>query len=142
MRIFVCMNQRAKTPPTLVPQLRVLGEPTRLQLLVMLDRQARTVGELVQMFHLSQPTITRHLQALYQAGLVTRLRQGQHVRYAANPDVIAGLCHNLADSFPCCCVTIQVHTRERSAKKEAEDTPSLQQGEQPLTKRKTKGDRQ
>ena len=90
----------------LTPAFRALADPTRLKILLMLEGKPRTVGQIVQFFNLSQPTISRHLQSLAAAGLVLRQRRGQHVYYAINPDTMRQVCLTLAACFPCCCVTV------------------------------------
>ena len=81
---------------------RALSDPTRLKILLMLEGRPRTVGEIVDFFDLSQPTISRHLQTLTAAGLAIRTRKAQKVYYAVNPENMRILCAGLAVSFPCC----------------------------------------
>ena len=88
------------------PPFKALADPTRLRILLMLEGKPRTVGEIVEFFDLSQPTISRHLQTLTAGGLVKRSRKGQRVFYSVNALNISALCVSLADSFPCCCVKV------------------------------------
>ncbi|MCH9031198.1 MAG: winged helix-turn-helix transcriptional regulator [candidate division Zixibacteria bacterium] len=81
---------------------RALSDPTRLKMLFMLEGKPRTVGEIVDFFDLSQPTISRHLQTLTAAGLAIRTRKAQKVYYAMHPQNMRILCTGLAVSFPCC----------------------------------------
>lgn len=90
----------------LAPALLALADKTRLKILLMLESKPRTVGEIVDFFDLSQPTITRHLQHLLKAGLVIRQKQAQKVFYRLNADKIKSFCLELVGCFPCCCVTI------------------------------------
>lgn len=85
---------------------KAMADLTRLKILLMLENQPRTVGEIVDFFNLSQPTITRHLQALASAGLVKRTRAGQHVRYELNTESLKSVCTDLVACFPCCCISI------------------------------------
>ncbi len=85
--------------------LRAMAESTRLKMLLMLEAKPRTVGEIVDFFELSQPTITRHLQTLAAAGLVRRARKGQHVLYELAVDRVRMFCTDLVACFPCCCVS-------------------------------------
>jgi DNA-binding transcriptional ArsR family regulator len=82
-----------------------MADPTRLRILLVLEAKPRTVGEIVTFFDLSQPTITRHLQALAAAGLVKRNRNGQSVRYELNVEILKSVCLTLVGCFPCCCGT-------------------------------------
>src|SRR5690349_3290075 len=64
-----------------------LADPTRRAILARLADGTATVNELVEPFHLSQPTISKHLKVLEQAGLVVRGREAQYrpVRLNAVP---------------------------------------------------------
>ena len=90
----------------LAPQLQALADMTRLKILLMLEARPRTVGEIVEFFYLSQPTITRHLQHLLKAGLVVRQNKAQKVFYGLNADNLRSFCVELVGCFPCCCVSV------------------------------------
>ena len=64
-----------------------LSDPTRRAILSRLAAGEATVNELVAPFDLTQPTISRHLKVLEQAGLVSRGRHAQYrpVRLRAAP---------------------------------------------------------
>ena len=54
-----------------------LADPTRRAIVARLIRGEATVSELSEPFELSQPTISKHLKVLEQAGLITRRRDAQ-----------------------------------------------------------------
>lgn len=54
-----------------------LADPTRRAILARLSLGAADVAELAEPFDLSQPTISKHLKVLEQAGLVARGRDAQ-----------------------------------------------------------------
>jgi DNA-binding transcriptional ArsR family regulator len=54
-----------------------LSDPTRLGILALLRERPHTVGEIVRSGTLAGPTITRHLDALEQAGLIRRSKRAQ-----------------------------------------------------------------
>jgi len=54
-----------------------LADPTRRAMLVRLTEGEATVSELMAPFALSQPTISKHLKVLEQAGLVEQGRDAQ-----------------------------------------------------------------
>ena len=54
-----------------------LADPTRRGILEQLSRGDLSVGQLVEAFPISQSAVSRHLQVLEHAGLVTRRREGQ-----------------------------------------------------------------
>lgn len=65
--------------------LRLLGEPTRLRLLLLLETEALSVAELTAITGLAQSRISSHLARLRQAGLVSDERAGNATFYRADP---------------------------------------------------------
>ncbi|WP_417514528.1 ArsR/SmtB family transcription factor [Minwuia sp.] len=63
-----------------------LSDRTRRAILVRLGQGEATVSELAAPFDMSMPAITKHLNVLEQAGLVTRRRDGRTKRCRLNPD--------------------------------------------------------
>jgi ArsR family transcriptional regulator len=63
---------------------RALGDPTRLQLVTLLARQAEPwcACHLEAAFDLAQPTISHHLKVLRDAGLVQAERRGVWIYYS------------------------------------------------------------
>lgn len=59
--------------------MKALGHPARLQMLDLLDQGDRCLCELHPLFSLRQPTLSRHLAVLKQAGIVTERRVGPRV---------------------------------------------------------------
>lgn len=60
---------------------RVLGDPTRLQILEVLGDGERSVGQLVKAVGQSQPRVSTHLACLRHCGFVTAERRGKEVIY-------------------------------------------------------------
>ena len=62
----------------LVKAFRALADPTRLEILRLLAAQPGPccVCDVVEHFHLSQPTISHHLKVLREAGLLRTSRRG------------------------------------------------------------------
>ena len=54
-----------------------LSDPTRRAILARLSMGEATVSQLTEPFELSQPTISKHLQVLENAGLIERGRDAQ-----------------------------------------------------------------
>jgi DNA-binding transcriptional ArsR family regulator len=71
---------------------RVMGDPCRLRILSFLMQGERTVGEVIEEVGSSQPNVSRHLRALFTAGLVDRRRNGNSVHYSVTDPVISDLC--------------------------------------------------
>jgi ArsR family transcriptional regulator len=57
--------------------LKALGDPTRLKIVALLQSRDCCVCELVPVFQISQPAISKHMSRLKNAGLVTENRKGQ-----------------------------------------------------------------
>jgi len=69
-----------------------LANPTRRQLLRVLQRRGEcTAGELAEQVDVSKPTLSHHLAALHEAGLVDRERRGSFVHYRVNQSVVEEL---------------------------------------------------
>jgi len=64
--------------------LKALADPTRLKILSLLRTRDCCVCELVSIFNISQPAISKHLSRLKTAGLVQETRKGQWVFYSIN----------------------------------------------------------
>ncbi|MGI9357488.1 MAG: ArsR/SmtB family transcription factor [Rhizobiaceae bacterium] len=56
--------------------MRAAGEPTRIRLLVLLEKIDLTVSDLMEILGQSQPRLSRHLKLLVDAGLATRFQEG------------------------------------------------------------------
>ncbi len=66
-----------------------LADPHRRALVELLLQGPRAVGELVERTDLSQPSTSKHLRVLREAGLVTVRREAQRRVYALEPKPIA-----------------------------------------------------
>jgi DNA-binding transcriptional ArsR family regulator len=86
-------------PPDLADRIarrfRSLAEPVRLQLLYALLRGERNVGELVEATGGSQANVSKHLQLLYQEGVVTRRKDGTSIYYQIADPMIFDLCDSV-----------------------------------------------
>lgn len=75
---------------------KVLGNASRLRLLMILGQEPRTVGALAEDAGMSQPLVSQHLRTLRQAGLAKAVRRGREVVYHVADRHIA---HVVADAF-------------------------------------------
>jgi len=71
---------------------RVLGEPMRIKLLDRLREGDATVGELQDALRASQQNVSKHLGVLHSAGMVTRTKDGNHIRYSISDPSVFELC--------------------------------------------------
>jgi DNA-binding transcriptional ArsR family regulator len=60
---------------------KALSHPTRRKILVMLRDGPKSSGDIAAAFDMAWPTITAHLAALREAGLVEAERTGTSIRY-------------------------------------------------------------
>lgn len=86
--IFACMGT-ANTPASDV--IEVLAEPNRRRILDLLKDGERPVGELAERLGLAQPTVSKHLRTLRDAGLVEVRVDAQRRLYRIRPEPLAGL---------------------------------------------------
>ena len=86
--------------PALTPEMielvaerfRALAEPARLHIMQALRGGEQTVGELVAATGLGTANVSKHLQLLHGAGLVTRRKEGLHVHYGLAGEDVFRLC--------------------------------------------------
>ena len=71
---------------------RTLGEPYRLRLLQALETGEKTVGDLVHSLDGNQPNVSKHLQILHEAGLVSRRREATSIIYSISDPTVFKLC--------------------------------------------------
>jgi ArsR family transcriptional regulator len=67
---------------------KALNDPTRRQILELLQEKDLTAGEIAGKFNISFPSISHHLDLLKQAKLVTSQKEGQYVYYSLNTTVV------------------------------------------------------
>jgi ArsR family transcriptional regulator len=79
---------------------KALGDETRQRILEILQAKGeKCVSDLVDLFNVSQPTISHDLNFLKQANLVTSRREGKQIYYRANQDNIIECCGMLFTKF-------------------------------------------
>ncbi|MBM7571915.1 ArsR/SmtB family transcription factor [Aquibacillus albus] len=64
--------------------LKLLGDRTRLTMIKLLENNDCCVCEFVEIFQVSQPSISQHLRKLRDVGLVKEERRGQWIFYSLN----------------------------------------------------------
>lgn len=71
--------------------LTALAEPNRMAILSMLAEGERPAGDFVDALPVSQPTVSKHLSVLREAGLVTVRKDANRRLYRLNPQPLAEL---------------------------------------------------
>lgn len=67
---------------------KALNDPTRREILELLQERDMTAGEIAEKFRISWPSISHHLDLLKQAKLVSSEKEGQYVYYSLNTTVM------------------------------------------------------
>lgn len=78
---------------------RAMADPTRRRILLLLRERDMTAGEIGRHFPLAQPTVSRHLAVLKEAGLVRDERRGANVVYRLEATVLQAWLAWLLDRF-------------------------------------------
>lgn len=76
---------------------RALADTTRLEILRVLSGGELTVSAIAKRLGCAQPTTSRHLAILREAGFITDRRDGQCVCYRLNREVVKGCCDALCN---------------------------------------------
>ena len=70
---------------------KALADPTRRQILKLLQEKEMSAGEIAQYFDMTKPSISHHLNVLKSSGLVLDERKGQNIIYSLNITVFQDL---------------------------------------------------
>lgn len=81
--------------------LKLLGDKTRLTIVAILKQRECCVCEFLEVFDMSQPSISQHLRKLKDAGMVKEERRGQWIYYSLNQQTeLHGLIHHILEYVP------------------------------------------
>src|ERR1700679_87843 len=80
--------------------LRLLADPIRLRLLLLLEREELSVAELQEILAMGQSRISTHLSLLKSAGLVEDRKQGKNSLYRLRDRQLLDLLHSAAAEIP------------------------------------------
>jgi ArsR family transcriptional regulator len=80
----------------LADALKALADPTRLKMVSLLNIRDCCVCELVPVFGISQPAVSKHMSRLKTAGLVHERRQGMWVFYSLDRERLHAIGLSLA----------------------------------------------
>ena len=70
---------------SILKSLRVVADPHRVRILLLLDREELSVAELLEILAMGQSTLSTHLSQLKHAGLVEDRRTGKNIFYRIRP---------------------------------------------------------
>src|SRR5579863_7950544 len=66
---------------SILKSLRLLADPSRVRIVLLLEREELSVAELQDILGMGQSTISTHLSQLKQAGIVEDRRTGKNILY-------------------------------------------------------------
>jgi len=78
------MGKLSRSLESLAYMFRLVGDQTRLRILVTLRDGEMNVTDICKKLKLPQPTVSRHLGILRMGGLVANRRSGKEVYYSIN----------------------------------------------------------
>ena len=67
---------------------KALSDETRREILKLLSKKDMSAGEISEHFNMSKPSISKHLEILREAELISSERKGQFIIYSINTSVI------------------------------------------------------
>ena len=67
---------------------KALSDETRREILKLLSKKDMSAGEISEHFNMSKPSISKHLEILREAELISTERKGQFIIYSINTSVI------------------------------------------------------
>lgn len=76
-----------------------LSSPYRREIIRLLRWKNRSAGEIADQFDIAQPTVSRHLEVLRKAELVTTERRGNQIIYSLNLSAVQEMYLYLSELF-------------------------------------------
>lgn len=67
---------------------KALSDETRREILKLLSKKDMSAGEISDHFNMSKPSISKHLEILREAELISSERKGQFIIYSINTSII------------------------------------------------------
>src|SRR5271168_4034665 len=80
--------------------LKLISDPSRLRILLLLEREELSVAELQEILAMGQSRISTNLAQLRQAGLVEDRRQGKNSLYSLKGRELMGVLQAAAEEIP------------------------------------------
>lgn len=78
---------------------KALADPTRREILQMLQAHNMTAGDIAKAFNITAPSISHHLSILKSADLVSVERDGQNLIYSLNSTIMQEFIQQLLEFF-------------------------------------------
>ena len=78
---------------------KALSDETRREILKLLSKKDLTAGEIASNFNMSKPSISKHLDILKDAELISFEKKGQFIIYSINTTVLQNALGKFLDFF-------------------------------------------
>lgn len=78
---------------------KALSDETRRTILKLLNKKDMNAGEISEHFNMSKPSISKHLDILREAELISSEKKGQFVIYSINTTILQEVLGNFLDIF-------------------------------------------
>lgn len=78
---------------------KALSDETRREILKLLSKKDMSAGEISDHFNMSKPSISKYLEILREAELISSERKGQFIIYSINTSVIQEVLGNFLSLF-------------------------------------------
>jgi ubiquinone/menaquinone biosynthesis C-methylase UbiE/biotin operon repressor len=85
---------------SILKSLKLISDPSRLRLLLLLEREELSVAELQEILSMGQSRISTHLSQLKTAGMVEDRKQGKNSLYRLRDRQLVSLLHSAASEIP------------------------------------------
>ena len=79
--------------------LRAISEPKRLRIVDMLSCGELCACEILEEFHITQPTLSHDMRVLLEAGIVTDRREGKNIYYKLDKEALEQMHRTLGRIF-------------------------------------------
>lgn len=84
---------------TLNNTFKALADPTRREILQMLNDKSLSAGDIAKAFNITKPSMSHHLNILKNAELVIAERDGQNIIYSLNTSVVQEVVQQIMKFF-------------------------------------------
>ena len=79
--------------------LKALSDPKRLRIVDMLSCGELCACQILEAFHVTQPTLSHDMKLLVEAGIVKDRREGKNIYYSLDAEVLRELQNRLSTMF-------------------------------------------
>jgi DNA-binding transcriptional ArsR family regulator len=89
-----------KIPGSLARLFKLLSDPNRIRILLVIGKDQKSVSEIMGETSLPQTLVSFHLRPLRESGIVAAARQGPFIYYRVSEPVVIDLLNSLAGVSP------------------------------------------